>query len=866
MSDPTAQDIGLVERILQKRIDAETGAVEYLIRWQGTDEHGNEFKDSWEPEHNILGEELIEEFDRRLAEKRSHLFQHPPTRANGSRHGYSDPKQDVREGRSNRGTGGSGTPSQQRTPGRHPDGLYDPVSGQHPIPPPSGYNAGHQYAYPSMHRNPQQPPWPYLPPPLPPYHHHHHLGYAHSKRDRSRDDSSKPSKRSVRSTDTSGLGPNATSGSNQDAEASTMQDGSIRQHDRRSPYTPSSRSSNGPTSTTIRSLKLDLDHEKAFFRSVIEKSTLVKDTAMRAELVSFLKNPSKSGLPQDASLLGSDTWLIELKEQQGTAASLVLALDIPKGTIKAMFIPEWMLQHQRQLRPGEGIVITNKSIVTAVMEGDMQGSGLYPPSASPSNESSQESSTAAASATTDGEIRSENDMEIDSEPLTTKEAVCGWKDCERTFSTMSELSSHVQHEHLQSPLYGSRDKGPNPTHPMTSGTHPDSTKLDVEGQGQLDETYQSLLAQIARTKEAASSIDQHIQDSRALYTSAVSTTKEHIRRLEARLEWESQKWAKYQEQTSKMRARGDSLDQHAGYNTSGPDNSESGSKQPGQGDIQVAGVGGNQEEGIMGLDKPMEAQSMNAIQNIQRQLANAKAELARLEEDNRALYEKRRGLDTEFSALEERHKQTMEQHLALKTKEDEAREELHNRTKSIEDCKAGMEQDLVESKKLRDQLQTMIGMLAQSSSSLSSPPPPPVPQPQSSLLQPSLSLSLSPLSNQTQEQQDQQQQQQQEQQEQQQQQALLQVNDELNANQDDPSTLAAALAPFPVEAPDIPTAVPTADLSSLLSTSLQPTITPMDISQTDESAAAAAVDATNLIDLLTKTLDNPPSPHSSIHP
>jgi hypothetical protein len=71
--------------------------------------------------------------------------------------------------------------------------------------------------------------------------------------------------------------------------------------------------------------------------------------------------------------MGSDTWLIELREQQASAGSFFLALDIPKGTVKALFIPEWMLEHQRQARPGEGIVITNRAIVSAIMEGDMQG-------------------------------------------------------------------------------------------------------------------------------------------------------------------------------------------------------------------------------------------------------------------------------------------------------------------------------------------------------------------------------------------------------------------------------------------------------------------------------------------------------------
>jgi len=52
--------------------------------------------------------------------------------------------------------------------------------------------------------------------------------------------------------------------------------------------------SNGKSSA-IRLLKLDQDHEKAYFRAVIEKSELVHDVALRLEVLQFLKDPKNPG-------------------------------------------------------------------------------------------------------------------------------------------------------------------------------------------------------------------------------------------------------------------------------------------------------------------------------------------------------------------------------------------------------------------------------------------------------------------------------------------------------------------------------------------------------------------------------------------
>ncbi|KAF9950397.1 hypothetical protein BGZ65_006641 [Modicella reniformis] len=557
------------------------------------------------------------------------------------------------------------------------------------------------------------------------------------------------------------------------------------------------------TATTIRSLKLDFDHEKAFFRCIIEKSTLVKDPAKRAELVSFLKNPSKSGLPQGASLLASETWLIELKEQQGTAGSLFLAMDIQKGIVKALFIPESMLERRRQAHPGEGIVITDRS-------------GLCPSSSIVSKESPSWRSipttilSTSFSTVADNEaVSSEKDMEIDSEsPNNTRSILhyCGWRDCGRNFTTMTELSLHVQHEHLQNPLPGSRSNdgwnkqqqqpmvanaagaprseksmdldfdlnsglnldltapSPSPSPSLLSSslsTAPEAASLPSSSSLQQDgvvveESYQSLSEQIAKTKEMASLIDQQIRDSRVLYASAVSGTKENIKRLEAHLEWESKKWAKYQDQTSKMRAR---MEEHLHLTDAGLGSSNNNSSRLNflqeESSGQGKGAGGEEEEAAaeaeveaeeedhqmesnhnkrnteigvpdvetaMLLDKPMEAQSINSIRGIQKLLSNAKENLTRLENDNRKLFERRRILETELKTLEERFRQTTVRRLTLKDKENATREELEHRTKIIEDCKATMEQEQIDSRKAMEQLQAMIGMFAQSTS----PPSPSV--------------------------------------------------------------------------------------------------------------------------------------------
>ena len=72
-------------------------------------------------------------------------------------------------------------------------------------------------------------------------------------------------------------------------------------------------------------------------------------------------------------LLKHETWLIEIKEQQEIPGSLFLALDIPNGVIKALFIPKVLLESQRQQHPEKGLVLNDRSVVSAIITGDLKG-------------------------------------------------------------------------------------------------------------------------------------------------------------------------------------------------------------------------------------------------------------------------------------------------------------------------------------------------------------------------------------------------------------------------------------------------------------------------------------------------------------
>ncbi|KAG0308187.1 hypothetical protein BGZ98_008695 [Dissophora globulifera] len=739
MSEGVVQDLCLVEKILQKRADPDTGAVEYLIRWQGKDAQGRPFEDSWEPEQNVLGEELIEEYERRQAAKRSQRRRSPSrTYNNGPPPPFSSPL----AAWPGAGFGEPGPSQQQPYYQHHPSSMpqhsHPNVPPYFAIPgpfPPAGTTPyrGLPYQYPPMYGHSRQPPPFPLAPGLSP--------------DQPASDFPKPPKRKLpsglsRSSSGSEKQPgdsNQDSGdaslqeSNAEEGSKTQPDGpTVRSRDRTHRYGGRRRSNTTGTSSAIRLLNLDFDHEKAFFRAVIEKSTLVKDQNVRAEMVRFLKDP-----------VHPETWLIELKRQREAAGSLFLALDISKGVVKALVIPEWMLEHRRRNNPQEGLVIKDHIVVSAIMDGDLHGSGLYPaeptpPTEEPSTEAAQPSkSDGPPSISTPPPQSTNGDVVMEPTELSQgPTSVCGWRDCQQTFSNKRELSAHVQRDHLMedatpasnesmaslphSPSLAAATDVPMGSQPISETALSESSSLKT-----VETACQSLSEQIAKTKELAMAMDKQIRGSRALYSSAIMGTKENIRRLEAHLEWEKKKWNTYHNLKTRMVARessdqpqeeslqSDSTAAEAESNgpQADPNNSTMEQDQVGKDDSKLSPQVPHLE--VSKLDPPIEAQSSNSIRDIQRLLLTAKENLARLEKDNTAMYERRRAMDGDLRALEVRYKETVSQVALLKNKEGVTLDEIRDREQNIRECEATMEKEQAESRVVVGQLQSMIGALMQ---------------------------------------------------------------------------------------------------------------------------------------------------------
>ncbi|KAF9356564.1 Folylpolyglutamate synthetase [Mortierella sp. AD094] len=818
MSEAIIQDLCLVERILQKRVDTETGAVEYLIRWQGTDAQGNEYEDTWEPEHNILGDELIEEFERKQASKRPQRQRSPGRPKSSWREAGELGQETTQKGQISSQYVGPAEPVSQLMGSRQPlslapqqPGMAHPFDQHPPPPPPPGYFHGHPSPYAPHYSHPHYPT-----PPRQPL-----ISGPSPYNTRTKRKLPSTSNNDQETAEATSEATSVTQG-NSNQESASMEGvkrqkegNSLRSQIQTDKYVGRRQisSTSGTTSTTMRLLKLHFDNEKAYFISIIEKSTLVKDVNVRSEMVRFLKDPKYPGLAQGAKLLESETWLIELKQQIGSSGSLFLALDIPRGEVKALFIPEWMLEYQRKAQPDQGIVLKDRTVVSAIMEGDLHGSGLYPPEATEGQESqhlsidassapttgaegSQQSSVAVSAPTkneesqqspdttttttttpaaaetteaketqqssdptplavadsasdkekslqpidqgqrrerappvsspsssslspssstpaspahqvgTDGDITMEETSENFVDPVQTSLLHCEWKNCQQTRATLDELSKHVLQDHLQGLLASSSLAPTTPPVNVEIAASVLAEGSSWQARYELSQaTYRSLQDQIARTKDIALKMDQKIQESRILYTSAVAKSKENIKRLEAHLEWEMKKWNKYQEQKSQMAARITDPDGSSEFRRKGDANTDPNAKrtEPSLSDLEA-----------IKLDKPMEAQSINTIRDIQRTLAAAKEDLARLEEDNLALFEKRRTLDTELKTLDEQFQRTIAQLAELKAKEHTTREEIKSRSQSIEECKATMEQEQVKAREVLNQLQSVIETMKQS--------------------------------------------------------------------------------------------------------------------------------------------------------
>ncbi|KAG0090946.1 hypothetical protein BGZ92_001855 [Podila epicladia] len=445
MDAALTQHVCLVDRILDKRISSETGQSEYLLSWQGFDPQGNEFEDTWEPESNVLGEELIEEYERSLARHRSFQQKRTVEVHTGSKYQSRDPSY-----------------SNHYVP-RHPQNL------------------DHRHLE-STNRH-----FSTLPPPrLYSLHHSHFPSYSQSEICR----------RPVYGRPTgSTIWPKRKSA--QDNQQ-TNKENLIARQPVNGVYKEGSKQKDNTEGSRIKIMNLTNDTEKNYFKALIEKSRLIKDE-VRGDLVQFLRNPKQPGLSEASPLLTSETWLMELNDK-GDQGSLCIAMDIPNGIIKAMLIPR---MHDQKMT--DSVVITDRSIVLAVMAGD----------------------------------------ELLQKPRTGNPAFkCEWKDCSTQQQSMTMLSKHVQ-DHL-----------PHSYNLDSDVNQPLDDQLSWRDRHELLEgAYRSLQADISKLRDLVSQGDVQIHDSNLLYQKSLKASIMYSKRLEARMEWEQTKWQQYAELTATMEKR-----------------------------------------------------------------------------------------------------------------------------------------------------------------------------------------------------------------------------------------------------------------------------------------------------------------------
>ncbi|KAG0042714.1 hypothetical protein BGZ83_000148 [Gryganskiella cystojenkinii] len=747
MAESVSQDLCLVDKILDKRIDVDTGEVEYLIRWLGADRDGNDFEDSWEPDYNVFGEELIEEFERMRAAKR---LQHQTNKASrliansGSAATIAD-------------TAALSSPS----PGIDDDGDEIFVSRKNQIPPryypppqvptalsssfaseaisaqggyqqvPSlavplpfdrghpGHTSSHYLSrYPVMARPPR------TPAPLPSYPQPSQSAFARNISSGSL--SSAPS--GFESTDVMKV----------DGADELEPHGEKRKRDGASVLARrylSSSSRRGESRHIVRPICLESDVERLYIKRLISRSTLIKDEAARKELLMFLKNPEHPGLSSNATLLHSETWLVEVKKQQqadGTDMSLFLALDIPRAIAKALFISESALESERKIAdPTQGIVLTDHSVVTALLMGDLEGSGLLLSKSTTSEKQTiiPDNSIAAESlspplpkvepitsdpTSTKHETQEEGrNGSIDMHTVTvetdltehkmngsvTSTLACGWAGCGQSLSTAEELQNHVMNSHLKgitTDMDGVSMASPKtPRSPSPAVVNGDSTidETSAERSWELryelaQDAYQSMRDEISQLKGLVQRTDHLIESSKMLYTSAIGSSQETIKRLEASLEWEKKKWGKYVDE-KRLKA--------VPVTTAG-------NKNPAD-KLQM------QHQPDTTLDLPMEAQAMNSIRRIERLLVEAKKSQEQLEKGNADLYKRKRALEEELQRVTSQYEVASAEVSELESKELVILEELKERQLNISRCRTMMEEEQEQSRKTVHELQDRVNSL-----------------------------------------------------------------------------------------------------------------------------------------------------------
>ncbi|KAG0232659.1 hypothetical protein BGW42_007999 [Actinomortierella wolfii] len=578
-------------------------------------------EDTWEPESNVLGDELIEEFEQARAQGLPHarsLATGPGVGGDRYAHHHLPPHH-----------GGFPVPlppsSRHHPMPPYPLGpsFLPPGPYPGPLPPPTSLpappNTVNMYGYPMHYPAGPYPMGMVQRPPM-------FLQSLQQKADRHLKLGAKRKK----------------DGTKDDAQLNPLKKPSHT-------YTGSSSSTQGSGNNVIRVMNLDLDHERTFFRATVQRSELISDPKLKTELIQYLTerrlpppsttdtpapaptgtaDPSSTAPPSDDRVLStSETWLIEIKVQEGKDGSLYLGLDIPRSVVKAVFIPEWMMAHQRKLMQqqkqqqqqqqgemneetkeesstNEGLILKDRVVVTALMAGDLQSSGVLPSAASASTPTSASVSGVKAaipatsrpgpedaiSQTTDTVMPVEKDISRDHEmksaplltsekadqtqkqeetsrlisstTLSTEEIRCKREGCGQTLSTKADLSRHIQQEHLQDLDNSTTSTTTAPAAPTATGGWPaliphlpklgtltqDMTESSWQERCEvIQEAYDSLYSQVGQLHRMLEHHDARLREATVLYTTMTKAARENTRLLEARLEWEVEKWQLYED-------------------------------------------------------------------------------------------------------------------------------------------------------------------------------------------------------------------------------------------------------------------------------------------------------------------------------
>ncbi|CAO3564098.1 unnamed protein product [Mortierella alpina] len=770
MSETITQDFCLVEKILDKRIDADTGTVEYLIKWQGMDAEGNALDNSWEPEHNILGEDLLAEFEREQAAKEKRSF--------GSAQAIPTPVAIGSERRRPRSRYAS-EPSPHPLTTHHDLSVARPMiaglpHSLHPSHPdlrlgPSHAHTSSLYRYPPGH--PSRPQHLFTPQYSvhPSYHRVLMLNEPKSSHGGPSVEGLASPSGGAQSTTTAGsknsekTATAAHSETDQNSEATTLGstsepaskrykgDPTLRSRQRLDEYLSRQRAdaTTKEKPTAVRPLLLMTRRERADFKTVINKSTLLKDEVLKSDMEQFVLNPENHGLTSGSALLEYELWLVEIKAHEGK--SLFLALDVPNGKAMALHIPEWMLEGQRGTSPGEGIRITDRVITSAIMAGNIEGSGLYPsPSSSDgsvsqhpvdhrksesSSSTSQEASGVVSSTQdethrTNGPLADKNTHKT----LSSKMASCEWRGCTQALLTMDDLVQHVQKDHLRANAAFAQELQSNGTRDPASLSP--GRDMDIDGPntgpswatryGVLREDFRSLHSDITAMRERLKKMDEQIRDSDTHYTSAIKATRQNIKRLEAALEWEQKKWEKYQNEKRRMTAQDGEQLLKAGLGTqTAVKNGEEQTSADNQ--METNANGRASDRGDHGLDAVIEAQARNSIREIQKSLVAAMDNEAQLRTDREQLVERKRAMEAEYQKIDEVYQTTITRLSQTESQLLKTREEVKTRTLGVEECKESMaleqQQHQTYAEQLRSKIETLHQTMPSTTQQPSQPPP-----------------------------------------------------------------------------------------------------------------------------------------------